>query len=92
MTSVLDVMLSSYAFMISGLLVPVAFAFRAKRAAQSAAVLSMLAGGSTTLLLQANTPMALMAVGLDANAYGILVSLVVFLAIDRRTISPHTSP
>jgi hypothetical protein len=36
--------------------------------------------------------MALMAVGLDANAYGILVSLVVFLAIDRRTISPHTSP
>lgn len=92
MTSVLDVMLSSYAFMISGLLVPVAFAFRAKRAAPSAAVVSMLAGGSTTLLLQANTPMALMAVGLDANAYGILVSLVVFLAIDRRTISPHASP
>ena len=92
MTSVLDVMLSSYAFMISGLLVPVAFAFRAKRATPYAAVLSMLVGGSTTLLLQTNPPAPLLALGLDANAYGLVMSLLVFVAIDRRKIPPHPRP
>ncbi len=52
MTRVLDLMLLSYAFMVSGLLVPIVggLIFRARNSL--AAFLSMILGGSTTLFLQ----------------------------------------
>lgn len=83
MKNVLELMLLSYAFMVSGLLVPIIAAvfFRQKNA--KAAILSMIGGGSTTLLLtflDINLPF-----GLDANFYGITTSLIIFLITNTLT-------
>lgn len=75
--NVLDLMLMSYAFMVSGLFIPVIAALFLKRLSSKAAVFSMIAGGGTTLLLlllSVNLPF-----GLDANVFGILASLLVFM-------------
>ncbi len=52
MTNVLELMLYSYAFMVSGLFIPVVAALYTKKANPKAAMLSMISGGATTLLLQ----------------------------------------
>ena len=52
MTNVLDLMLYSYAFMVSGLLVPIVGALFWKRSHPIGALVAMLGGGSFTLLLQ----------------------------------------
>jgi solute:Na+ symporter, SSS family len=52
MTSVLDLMLHSYAFMVSGLFVPVIGAFWWKRSSSTGALWAMIAGGGTTLFVQ----------------------------------------
>jgi SSS family solute:Na+ symporter len=52
MTSVLDLMLYSYAFMVSGLFVPVIGALYWRRASATGAFWAMLVGGSTTLFFQ----------------------------------------
>lgn len=52
MTKVLDLMLYSYAFMVSGLFIPVLAALIWKNRNATAAFWSMLLGGSTTLMLQ----------------------------------------
>lgn len=54
MTNVLDLMLYSYAFMVSGLFVPVVGALYWKRASSAGALWAMIAGGSTTLFFQIN--------------------------------------
>ncbi len=54
MTNVLDLMLYSYAFMVSGLFVPVIAALYTKKPNSLAAIWSMILGGSTTLILQIN--------------------------------------
>lgn len=75
--SVLDVVLQSYSFMVSGLLVPTLFAYFAKRPSQTAAILSMLGGGSLTLFLifsKTNLPY-----GLDPTIFGIAASLGLYL-------------
>lgn len=54
MQSVLDLMLSSYAFMVSGLTVPLVGGLFWKRRTVYGAMSAMIAGGLTTLLLQWN--------------------------------------
>jgi len=83
MHSVLDLMLYSYAFMVSGLLVPVLGTLIYKNPNSLAALLSMILGGTTTLvLILANSELPL---GLDANFFGISISAVTFLIIQNTT-------
>lgn len=81
MTDVLELMLYSYAFMVSGLFVPVLAALYYPSGTWQAAFVAMLLGGSTTLMLiLLNVQLPL---GLDANIYGIITSLVAFWVTDK---------
>ncbi len=77
--SVLDLMLKSYAFMVSGLLIPIIGAFFWKRSSPIAAFISMLVGGIVTSTL-IYYKYKLFGV-LDANIVGIIASLIVFVAL-----------
>ncbi len=69
-------MLYSYAFMVSGLLVPVLGTLLLKKPSAKAAMAAMIGGGTTTLVLiltQVKLPY-----GLDANFFGIAVSALAF--------------
>lgn len=79
MTSVLDLMLYSYSFMVSGLLVPVIGGIFWKRSTSTGAFWSMLIGGSTTIILSAAS--VALPFGLDGNVFGLSASLVVFVAL-----------
>ena len=77
MENVLDLMLHSYAFMVSGLFVPVLGAFYWKRGSAVAAFWAMIIGGGTTLTL---TVLSFgLPFGLDPNIFGISASAVVFI-------------
>ncbi|WP_370390708.1 sodium:solute symporter [uncultured Winogradskyella sp.] len=79
MQNVLELMLYSYAFMVSGLLVPVIASLVLKKPSSKAAFYAMLMGGSTTLaliILNLKLPG-----GLDANFFGITAALLVFAVI-----------
>ncbi len=79
MTNVLELMLYSYAFMVSGLFVPVIAALYTKKPNATAAVASMVLGGSTTVVLttlKLNLPF-----DLDANIFGILASGIVYVLL-----------
>lgn len=81
MRNVLSLMLASYAFMVSGLLVPLlAAVFLGKRNA-NAALAAMVGGGFITILL-GNLPIDL-PLGLDANIFGITASAILFMLTDR---------
>jgi len=76
MTNVLDLMLYSYAFMVSGLFIPVLVALYAKKPNSTAAMFAMIFGGSTTVILtslEINLPM-----DLDANIFGITTSFLAY--------------
>ncbi len=79
MENVLDLMLHSYAFMVSGLFVPVLGAFFTKRGSATAAFWSMIIGGTTTLtltLLSVKLPF-----GLDPNIFGITAAALCYLIL-----------
>ncbi|TYP99126.1 SSS family solute:Na+ symporter [Tenacibaculum adriaticum] len=79
MTNVLQLMLYSYAFMVSGLLVPVLASLLLKKPSSKAAFYSMIIGGATTLILiitELKLPF-----GLDANFFGITSSILVFTSL-----------
>ena len=79
MQNVLGMMLYSYAFMVSGLFIPVLGALFWPRASALAAFWSMLAGGSLTLgLLLGEVELPF---GLDPIVFGMLGSLLVFTAL-----------
>ncbi len=79
MENVLNLMLYSYAFMVSGLFIPVLGGYYGKKHNPVAAFVAMLFGGSTTLAL---TEMEIaLPLGLDPNIFGIAVSGVFFLII-----------
>lgn len=79
MQNVLELMLLSYAFMVSGLFVPVLGALFWKKGTPQAAFWAMLAGGGTTIsLVIAEISLPL---GLDANIGGIFVSAVIFIML-----------
>ncbi len=79
MPNVLELMLYSYAFMVSGLFVPVMGALFLKKANATAAFWAMLAGGGTTItLIIGNWPLPL---DLDPNIFGITLSFISFITI-----------
>lgn len=79
MTNVLDLMLYSYAFMVSGLFVPILGALYWDKSSSVGAIAAMILGGSTTVLLE--VLMEELPAGLDANVFGITVSAVVFIVV-----------
>jgi SSS family solute:Na+ symporter len=79
MTNVLELMLYSYAFMVSGLFVPILAALYSKKPNTRAATLAMIAGGTTTVtLIASNVKLPL---DLDANIFGITASAVIYLVV-----------
>ncbi|MEX2380206.1 MAG: sodium:solute symporter family protein [Vicingaceae bacterium] len=81
MKNVLELMLYSYAFMVSGLLVPVLGMLFLSRPSVNAAITAMITGGGTTLsliLLNTNLPL-----GLDPNFFGILISALSFTIVQK---------
>jgi len=81
MTNVLDLMLYSYAFMVSGLFIPVIGALYLKNRAPMAAFVSMILGGGTTIvLIILETPLPL---DLDPNIFGISISAIAFFTLNR---------
>lgn len=83
MQSVLELMLYSYAFMVSGLFVPVLGMLILKKPSPIAALFAMVTGGVTTLsliLLHIKLPY-----GLDANFFGITLSALTFILLQNLT-------
>jgi SSS family solute:Na+ symporter len=87
MQNVLELMLYSYAFMVSGLFVPVLGALFWKKSNPIAAFWSMLLGGSTTIgLIISNNKLPFninLPEHLDANIFGISVSLITFILLSN---------
>jgi len=79
MTSVLKLMLHSYAFMVSGMIIPVLVALFSKSPNSLGALVSMIAGGTMTLsliIMGIQLPF-----GLDPNIFGILFSLIAYMGV-----------
>lgn len=79
MTNVLELMLYSYAFMVSGLFIPILAALYGKNPDSYAAISSMIVGGTTTVslvVLDLKLPF-----NLDANIFGIVASLMIYLIV-----------
>lgn len=88
--TVLEIMLYSYAFMVSGLLVPVIGALYWKRSSSAGALAAMIGGGATTLILTALPELDArfatnlsfdLPYGLDPNIFGISLALILFVSI-----------
>jgi SSS family solute:Na+ symporter len=84
--NVLSLMLYSYSFMVSGLLVPLLGALFFHRRDPIAAMVAMMAGGITTVVFSIK-PLFPIPFGLDANVMGILVSAILFFAISSKSTS-----
>lgn len=87
MTNVLDLMLLSYSFMVSGLFIPLIAALFFKKKDPLAAIAAMISGGGMTLTLEIlkkqhhlTTPW-----DIDPNIFGILLSLIVYLMVSNRS-------
>ena len=75
-TSVLSVVLQAYGFMVSGLLIPTLVAYFSKKTDETAAIISMVGGGSFTLFaifMNLNMPF-----GLEPTVFGILLSAILY--------------
>lgn len=83
MPNVLELMLYSYAFMVSGLFVPLIGALFLKKASATAAFFAMLVGGGTTIILIVGGWQ--LPLNLDANIFGITASFIVFSTINLIT-------
>jgi len=77
MTNVLDLMLYSYAFMVSGLLVPIIGGLFWKKSSNIAALAAMVLGGATTVSLE--IIFSTLPFNLDGNVFGISASAVIFI-------------
>jgi SSS family solute:Na+ symporter len=79
MTNVLELMLYSYAFMVSGLFVPVIAILLLKKPNSKAAIAAMIIGGGTTIaLIISKIPLPL---ELDANIFGICASILSYTLV-----------
>ena len=79
MTSVLELMLHSYSFMVSGMIIPVLAALFTRKPNALAALFSMITGGGITLsliILDIALPL-----GLDANIFGIAAASVSYIGV-----------
>jgi len=93
METVLDIMLYSYAVMVSGLLVPVLGGLYWKKSSSSGAIAAMVTGGGFTLILTilpeverifgfGYTPA--LPFGLDPIIFGVMAAIIVFIGISLR--------
>ncbi len=81
MTSVLDLMLYSYAFMVSGMFIPVLAALFLKKPQANAALAAMFSGGCLTLgLIISGLSLPF---DLDPNIFGMLASLLAYALVAR---------
>jgi len=81
-TTVLDAILQTYAFMVSGLFIPTLGAFFWPKGSSTGALVAMIGGGSLTLLLMGEVfilPEGLASLHLDATIYGIALSAVLYI-------------
>jgi solute:Na+ symporter, SSS family len=81
MTNVLELMLYSYAFMVSGLFVPVIAALFTKKPNSNGAIAAMIVGGTVTtalIILDLKLPL-----DLDENIFGISSSAATYIIISR---------
>ncbi len=81
---VLDLMLYSYSFMVSGLLIPLLGGLYWKKGTALAAGVSMIVGGVTTVLLSELVKaevIDLLPLQLDANIYGLLTAAFLYFSI-----------
>ena len=85
MRNVLEMMLYSYSFMVSGLLIPVLGILVYKKPSAKAAIFSMIFGGLTTLLLIMSS--VKLPLGLDPNFFGISFSLFTFIILQHTDTS-----
>jgi SSS family solute:Na+ symporter len=76
--NVLEAMLFSYAFMVSGLFVPIIGALFWKKSHPLGALLAMIVGGFTTTIL---TLLKISWFGFDPNLYGIVFAVIVFYLV-----------
>lgn len=83
MTNVLDLMLDSYAFMVSGLFVPVIGALFWRRSTPAGAMTAMILGGFTTITLRYSG--LELPWGLDPNVFGISASAIAFIVVSLMT-------
>lgn len=83
MTNVLDLMLDSYAFMVSGLFVPVIGALFWRRSTPSGAMTAMIIGGTTTIALRYSG--IELPFDLDPNVFGITASAISFITVSLLT-------
>lgn len=91
MQSVLSLMLHSYAFMVSGLFIPVLFGLYTRRPSARAAFVSMLSGGGLTLFLTFFG--GVLPFELDPIAYGLVVALASYLLVYKfMPEQPATQP
>lgn len=82
MENVLELMLQSYAFMVSGLFLPVLYALYAKNPSRKAAMGTMLVGGGLTLgltIFKVSLPF-----GLDPILFGLMGALITLFVLDRQ--------
>ena len=77
MENVLSLMLKSYAFMVSGLFVPVLAMLFVKQKSSVGAILAMLGGGVSTLLIDSYLPV--LTTHINANIYGIIISFILYV-------------
>ncbi|MCI5071536.1 sodium:solute symporter family protein [bacterium] len=85
--NVLSLMLYSYSFMVSGLLIPLIGALFFNRRDPTAATLAMILGGGTTILFSLAPPFPV-PFGLDANFMGIMLAAVLFFSISKKSTRP----
>jgi solute:Na+ symporter, SSS family len=85
MTNVLDLMLDSYAFMVSGLFVPVVGALFWHRSTPAGALTAMILGGFTTIALRYSG--LGLPYDLDPNVFGISVSAISFIIVSYATFN-----
>ena len=85
-TEVLDLMLYSYAFMVSGLLVPLLAGIYTKNHHPWAAGITMLGGGFTTILLQELQKAEIikeLPLQLDPNIFGLAVATILYTSLSK---------
>jgi SSS family solute:Na+ symporter len=89
MTSVLNLMLYSYAFMVSGLLIPLLAGLIFEKAHIGAALAAMFVGGGTTLVMEWGE---LDMWGLDGNVFGIFAALIAYITIYKGWPNQRENP
>ncbi len=85
-TEVLSLMLYSYAFMVSGLLVPFLFGLYTRNRHPVAAATSMIGGGGMSIYLQESLNygwIKKLPWGLDPNVFGLLASAILYITVSK---------